>query len=285
MLSLLKKIPRTLLANTQLMSFGKRNNKCCCCCAKKNHRKSCSDETSSEYDSCSSSSATSSISSSSGKDFIYQPYVINNDKNRIPFIGEIASPFKATVVKSESVAEETEITFNKTEGYTILFFFPLAFTFVCPTELKEMNKIIPTLENGKHKVYGISVDSQYVLMQWLKTPQNQGGIKGLTLPLISDLNRSISKLYGVLSEAGFAERATLIIDNKGKVRFINVNSSGVGRSTDDLLRIIEALESFDKYGEMCPANWKKGMSKIVPKEAEEMKKFWEEFAKDDKKKN
>lgn len=143
--------------------------------------------------------------------------------------------------------------------YTVLFFYPLDFTFVCPTELIALDEKLDEFKKRNAEVIGISVDSQYSHYAWRNLPREKGGVGNLGYPLVSDLDKAISTAYGVLLEKpGIALRGLFIIDKKGVLRHITINDLPLGRNVDDILRVLDAIQFNEQYGEVCPANWKKG---------------------------
>ena len=149
------------------------------------------------------------------------------------------------------------------EKWIILFFYPLDFTFVCPTELVELSNNYSKFQNLNTEVIGISCDSKYTHHAWSKTERKKGGIGDLNFPLLADINCKVSNLYNVLlSEDKHPCRATFIIDPNLKIRYISMNDPQVGRNIDELLRLIQGYQYTDKHGEVCPVNWNKGDSTI-----------------------
>lgn len=150
----------------------------------------------------------------------------------------------------------------------VLFFYPLDWTFVCPTEIIAFSERIAEFEELDVQVLGVSIDSHFSHLQWINTPRKQGGLGGLSYPLISDVTKSISKDYGVLIEdgdaAGVALRGLFIINPEGVLRQITVNDLPVGRSIDETLRLLKAFKFTDVHGEVCPANWVPGSDTIKP---------------------
>ncbi len=154
----------------------------------------------------------------------------------------------------------------------VLFFYPKDFTYVCPTELYAFQERLSDFESRGVKVFGISTDTAETHWAWLNTPKNNGGIQGITYPLIADVDKTISMKYGVLGgdffyndkdELAFegdaiAFRGTFFIDKEGIVRHQYVNFFPLGRNIDDTLRIVDAWQHFQEFGEVCPANWSKG---------------------------
>ena len=190
---------------------------------------------------------------------------------------------KAPVFSSKAVVNGSEIVENFSleqfvgEKYVVFFFYPADFTFVCPTELIAFQDKAAEFAARNTVVIGASTDSEFSHWKWLQTPQNQGGIQGVTYPLVVDQNLSISKNYDVLigseeyDEEGNesfvgepkAYRGLFLIDKQGVVRHQLVNDLPLGRNVDEVLRIIDALQFTEEYGEVCPANWKKGEKALV----------------------
>ena len=148
--------------------------------------------------------------------------------------------------------------------YTILFFYPLDFTFVCPSEILAFNRVLPEFKKRDCQVIGVSVDSQFTHLAWRNTPVNQGGIGQIQFPLVSDLDKSIAGDYGVLLEAGMALRGLFLIDRNGIVRHAVVNDLPLGRNVDEAIRMVDALQFFEQCGDVCPANWKLGEEGMKP---------------------
>jgi peroxiredoxin (alkyl hydroperoxide reductase subunit C) len=141
----------------------------------------------------------------------------------------------------------------------VLFFYPLDFTFVCPTELHAFQAKAAEFEKRNVQVIGVSVDSKFSHWAWLNTEKEAGGIKGVKYPLVSDLNKTIAADYDVLVEgAGVAYRGLFLIDKAGVVRHQVVNDLPLGRNVDEALRMVDALQYHEKHGEVCPANWVEG---------------------------
>jgi peroxiredoxin (alkyl hydroperoxide reductase subunit C) len=149
--------------------------------------------------------------------------------------------------------------------YVVLFFYPLDFTFVCPTEIIGFDRQLAEFKERGVEVVGVSVDSQFSHLAWKNTPVDQGGIGNIQYPLVADLNKQISRDYGVLFEgAGVAFRGTFLIDKEGVVKHAVVNDLGLGRNIDEALRMVDALKHHEQYGEVCPANWNKGSDAMKP---------------------
>jgi len=187
-------------------------------------------------------------------------------------VGKQAPDFNATAVVNGGEIVEN-FTLSQFKGkYVVLFFYPLDFTFVCPTELLAFQAKLTEFENKGVQVIGVSVDSEFSHWKWLQTPTNDGGISGVTYPLVSDISKTIAENYDVLAghydvteegESTFvgapvAYRGTFLIDKEGKVRHQVINDLPLGRSIDEALRMVDALQFNEENGEVCPANWKEG---------------------------
>ncbi|XKL66507.1 hypothetical protein PGB90_009927 [Kerria lacca] len=152
-----------------------------------------------------------------------------------------------------------------TGKYLVLFFYPLDFTFVCPTEIIAFSDRISEFNAINTQVVGCSCDSHFTHLAWINTPRNEGGLGELKYPLLSDFNKNIANSYGVLLEKeGIALRGLFIIDPKSVIRQITVNDLPVGRSVDEVLRLVKAFHFVDKHGEVCPANWHPNSPTIKP---------------------
>ena len=179
-------------------------------------------------------------------------------------VGKSAPHFSAQAVIKGSIQEG--FSFKEFMGkYVVFFFYPLDFTFVCPTELHAFEEKIDEFRKRNAEVVGCSIDSCFSHMAWLSTPKCKGGIEGVSYPLVSDLNKSISKSYQVLKEEdGIAFRGLYILDKKGIIRHQLINDLPIGRSVDEALRTLDAIIFHDANGEVCPANWKKGDRAMTP---------------------
>lgn len=172
-------------------------------------------------------------------------------------VGRKAPEFKAPAVVN---GDFKDISLSDFKGkYVVMFFYPLDFTFVCPTELHTFQEKLSAFKALNCEVLGVSVDSKFSHHAWLNTPREEGGIKGVSYPLISDINKTISRDYDVLiPDAGVALRGTFLIDKNGVVQQQTINNLPLGRNIDEMLRLLEALQYTETHGEVCPANWKKG---------------------------
>lgn len=173
-------------------------------------------------------------------------------------MGRKAPSFSAKAVVKGKIVDNFSLQ-DCLGKYVVLFFYPLDFTFVCPTELHAFQEKLSEFEKRNAMVVACSVDSCYSHHAWLNTPKNKGGIEGIDYPLVSDLNKSIARSYQVLEEeSGVAYRGLFLLDKQGIVRHQLINDLPIGRSVEEVLRILDALIYFEKNGEVCPANWHAG---------------------------
>ncbi len=180
------------------------------------------------------------------------------------FVGEEAPEFKATAVMADNTFKNDFQLSDFKGKYVLLFFYPLDFTFVCPSEIIAFNKKLDEFKSRNVEVIGVSTDSHFSHWAWKNTPVNTGGIGDIQFPLVADLTKEISADYGVLLEGGMALRGTFLIDKEGMVQHMSVNNLGLGRSVDEALRMIDALQHLEEHGEVCPANWSKGDDAMTP---------------------
>ncbi|CAO3684060.1 unnamed protein product [Umbelopsis vinacea] len=160
--------------------------------------------------------------------------------------------------------QEVSLTDYKGQ-YVVFFWYPMDFTFVCPTEIIAFSDRIEEFKKLNTAVIAASTDSEYSHLAWVNTPRKQGGLGEMKIPLLADKTKKIAREYGVLLEdAGVALRGLFIIDPKGIVRQITINDLPVGRSVDETLRLVEAFQFTDEHGEVCPAGWQKGGKTIKP---------------------
>jgi len=158
--------------------------------------------------------------------------------------------------------------------WVVLFFYPLDFTFVCPTEILAFSDRLGEFRKLEAEVLGASVDSKYSHLAWTEKPREQGGIKGLSYPLLEDLKKELATAYGVLAEDGaVALRGLFLIDPEGVVQHATVNNLGVGRSVDETLRVLQAFQHVREHGEVCPADWKPG-TKTMKADWEKSKEYF-----------
>jgi alkyl hydroperoxide reductase subunit AhpC len=158
--------------------------------------------------------------------------------------------------------------------YVVLFFYPMDFTFVCPTEIIAFSERAAEFRNIGCEVIACSTDSQFSHLAWVNTPRKQGGLGAMDIPLLADRSMKISRDYGVLLEdGGISFRGLFIIDTKGNLRQITINDLPVGRSVDETLRLVQAFQFTDQHGEVCPAGWKPGSDTIKPNPKESQNYF------------
>jgi peroxiredoxin (alkyl hydroperoxide reductase subunit C) len=168
-----------------------------------------------------------------------------------------APVFKAKAVLPDGSFGEIDLASLRGK-HVLLYFYPLAFTFVCPTEIIAFDKKIEEFKARGCEVIGVSVDSVHTLAAWRNTPVKEGGIGAIRHAVVSDLNKNIARDYGILFEEEVALRGQFLIDKEGIVRHALVNDLPLGRSVDEAIRTLDALQFFEENGEVCPANWHKG---------------------------
>jgi peroxiredoxin (alkyl hydroperoxide reductase subunit C) len=189
-------------------------------------------------------------------------------------VGKSAPVFKANAVVNGEVVSDFSLTRYLDKQHVVFFFYPKDFTFVCPSELHAFQAALAEFESRHTAVVACSTDTEQSHWGWLQVPKDHGGIKGVTYPLVADTNKTISAAYGVLAGelhpgttpgAPFtatgdliAYRGLFLIDRKGTVRHALVNDLPLGRNVDEALRMVDALQFFEKHGEVCPANWARG---------------------------
>ncbi len=170
-----------------------------------------------------------------------------------------APDFTATAVLADgSIVEDFKLSENYGEKGTVVFFYPLDFTFVCPSEIIAFSHRYNEFQERGVNVIGISVDSQFSHFAWRETPVEKGGIGRINFPLVADLTKNIARDYDVLLNDAVALRGSFLIDDKGIVRHAVVNDLPLGRNVDEMLRMIDAQQFTDEFGEVCPAGWQKG---------------------------
>lgn len=181
-----------------------------------------------------------------------------------PLVTNEAPDFTALAVMADNSFNEAFTLSNLRGQYVLLFFYPLDFTFVCPSEILAFNRALDQFKERNCQVVGVSVDSHFSHLAWKNTAVTAGGIGNIQFPLVADLDKSISRNYGVLLPMGIALRGLFLIDKEGIVRSQVVNDLPLGRSVDESLRVLDALQFTEKYGDVCPANWKKGDDAMTP---------------------
>ncbi|XP_017490661.1 PREDICTED: peroxiredoxin-2-like [Rhagoletis zephyria] len=192
----------------------------------------------------------------------------NNSRFLSAFVQQPAPDFKGTAVVG---GQFKNVKLGDYKGkYLVLFFYPLDFTFVCPTEIIAFSERLGEFKAIDTEVVAVSVDSHFSHLAWTNTPRKQGGLGDIKFPILSDLTKQVSSDYGVLlKDSGISLRGLFIIDPKGIVRQITINDLPVGRSVDETLRLIKAFKYTDEHGEVCPANWEPNKPTIDPKNAKD----------------
>ncbi len=182
-------------------------------------------------------------------------------------ISKLAPNFTAKAVMKDNVIENSFNLKQYLSGHKgILFFYPLDFSFVCPSEIIAFNNRINIFSELHTRVVGVSVDSQYSHYAWRNTPVEQGGIGEIQFPIVSDIKKTIASDYGVLHEEGIALRGSFLIDEDFRIRHYVINDFPLGRNIDEIIRMIEAWDYYRKYGDVCPAGWQKGDLGMKPTE-------------------
>lgn len=196
-------------------------------------------------------------------------------------VGKHAPSFSAKAVVNGEIVKEFSLDQYLGEKYVVLFFYPKDFTFVCPTELHGFQDALPEFESRNTAVVGCSTDTEYSHWGWLQQPKDQGGIKGVTYPIIADTNKTISFAFDVLAgdydldDDGdltvegelVAYRGLFLIDKEGIVQHQVINNMPLGRSIKEAIRMVDALQHFEENGEVCPINWEKGKDAMKPTHA------------------
>lgn len=180
-------------------------------------------------------------------------------------VGRAAPDFKATIVMPDNEIKENFSLYRYLNGdMGVLFFYPLDFTFVCPSEIIAFNNRIADFASRGVKLIGVSIDSHFTHIAWKKTPVIKGGIGNIKFPLVSDITKDIAKAYDVLIDNAVSLRGTFLIDKNCIVRSQLVNDLPIGRNIDDTIRTVDALIFHEEHGEVCPAGWNKGKSGMKP---------------------
>ena len=174
-----------------------------------------------------------------------------------------APDFVATAVMADNSFEELRLSDYRGK-YTVLFFYPLDFTFVCPSEILAFNRKVEEFNKKDCQLIGISVDSHFTHLAWKETEIEKGGIGNVQYPLVSDIKKEIARAYGVLHDGSVALRGLFLIDKEGVVRHAVVNDLPLGRNVDEALRMLDALRFTEEHGEVCPANWHEGEEAMKP---------------------
>ena len=179
-------------------------------------------------------------------------------------VAKQAPDFTATAVMGDNSMKEDFKLSDYHGKYVVLFFYPLDFTFVCPSEIIAFDRALDKFREKNCEVIGVSIDSQFTHWAWKNTPVDKGGIGNIQYPLVADLDKSISRRYGVLLDIGIALRGTFLIDREGIIRHEVINDLPLGRNVDETLRMLDALQFHEQHGDVCPANWKQGEEAMKP---------------------
>ncbi len=174
-----------------------------------------------------------------------------------------APDFAAQAVMPDNTFAELKLSSYRGK-YVVLFFYPLDFTFVCPSEIIAFGQKLDAFKERNCEVIGVSVDSHFSHWAWKNTPVEKGGIGNVQFPIVADIKKQISRDYGVLFDDSVALRGLFLIDKEGVVRHALVNDLPLGRNVEEALRVVDALQFTEKHGEVCPANWKKGEDGMKP---------------------
>lgn len=173
-------------------------------------------------------------------------------------VGKKAPDFTATAVLGNNEIKDITLSSYTKGKYAVVFFYPLDFTFVCPSELIAFDHRLDEFKKRNVEVIGISIDSQFTHLAWKNTPVNAGGIGQVGYAMVADIKHEICRAYDVESEGGVAFRGSFLIDRDGVVRHQVVNDLPLGRDIDEMLRVVDALQFTEEHGEVCPAGWNKG---------------------------
>jgi len=192
--------------------------------------------------------------------------------NQVPRVRAKAPDFKSLAVRNGDFVDVSLADFHG--KWLVLFFYPMDFTFVCPTEILAFNDRLAEFEAINTKVVGVSTDSEFTHLAWTNTGRKIGGIGKIGFPLVADKSHTVAKKYGVLiEEEGIALRGLFIIAPDGILRQVTINDLPVGRSVDETLRLVKAFQFTDQFGEVCPAGWQPGADTIKPDPAESLNYF------------
>lgn len=187
---------------------------------------------------------------------------MQNENNPLRLVGNKAPAFKATALVN---GDFKEMSLDNFKGkWKVLFFYPLDFTFVCPTEIVAFSEASEKFKAIGCELIGCSVDSQFSHLAWTQQPRNKGGIGEMKIPLLADITKQIANDYGVLVDNAVALRGTFIIDNQDIIQQATINNLSVGRNVDEILRLVEAYQYTATHGEVCPAGWTKGDKTMKP---------------------
>ena len=214
-----------------------------------------------------------------------QNELIQYNHNPIHILPRQKAPYwSANAVENEKFVKKSSLDYKG--KYMIMLFYPFDFTYVCPTELIAFSENVEKFREINAEVVGISTDSHFTHLAWIRTPRKNGGVGQMNIPLVADISKKISRNFGVLVEDelddlfGAPLRGLFIIDDKGIIRSYTINDAPVGRSVDETIRLIKAFQFADQNGEVCPVNWTPGSNTIKPDPDQKMEYFKKEFEKD-----
>ena len=196
------------------------------------------------------------------------------DAGRGTLVGGKAPPFSGKAVVGGAIRTISLDDYKR--KWKVLFFYPLDFTFVCPTEITAFSDKIGLFEKLGAQVVGCSVDSEFAHLQWTRMPRNEGGLGDVAYALLSDIDKGISRSYGVLMDGSVALRATFVIDDGNVVQHASVNNLGVGRNVEEVARLVEGYQYTAKHGEVCPSDWRPGGKTMKP-DPEGSKEYFEKL--------
>ena len=179
-------------------------------------------------------------------------------------VSKPAPEFTAAAVMADGSINESLSLGDYRGQYVVLFFYPLDFTFVCPSEIIAHDKRVQAFADRGVQLLGVSIDSQFTHSAWRNTPVEKGGIGPVQFPLIADVNHQIVQQYGIEHDDGVALRGSFLIDKEGVVQHAVVNNLPLGRNVDEMLRLVDALQFSEEHGEVCPAGWQKGDEAMKP---------------------
>lgn len=192
-------------------------------------------------------------------------------------VAKEAPDFKAQAVMPNGAFQEVSLSDYRGK-YVVLFFYPLDFTFVCPTEIIAFSEAVAEFEKLGVQLLGCSIDSHFSHLAWRNTPRKAGGIGEIAYPLVADLDKKIADAYDVLLPGGIALRGLFLIDKDGVVQHQVVNNLPLGRSVSEALRMVKALQFFEANGEVCPANWDEGKASMKPDPVGSQEFFEKEYS-------
>ncbi|CDH52293.1 peroxiredoxin 1 [Lichtheimia corymbifera JMRC:FSU:9682] len=191
-------------------------------------------------------------------------------------VAQVQKPAPEFTLPAVVDGEFKDVSLSDYKGkYVVLFWYPMDFTFVCPTEILAFSERVKEFEALNTAVLAASCDSEFSHLAWINTPRKQGGLGEMNIPILADKTKKVARDYGVLLEdAGVTLRGLFIISPEGTVRQITINDLPVGRSVDEVLRLVEAFQFTDEHGEVCPAGWQKGSATIKP-DVKQSKEYFE----------